>query len=76
MLAQGGIRHPTVIATPTSPAERSDSAVKLLAGAVLYGAMLALLYATFVLIRASRRQREHSMRRSTPSYLPRIKGRV
>jgi hypothetical protein len=39
------------------PPERSDSPVKVIGGVVLYGGMLALLYATFVLIRASRRQR-------------------
>ncbi|MBA3745909.1 MAG: hypothetical protein H0W96_00190 [Solirubrobacterales bacterium] len=40
------------------PSQRSDSFVKVAGGVVLYGAMLALLYATFVLIRASRRERE------------------
>ena len=40
-----------------SPPDRSSGAVKLLAGVVLYGAMLALLYATIALTRASRQQR-------------------
>ena len=40
------------------PPERSDGPVKVVGGVVLYGGMLALLYATFILIRASRRQRE------------------
>lgn len=38
--------------------ERSSGTVKLVAAIVLYGAMLALLYATFALIRSSRQQRE------------------
>ena len=40
------------------PPSRSDSTGKLIASVLLYGAMLALLYATFVLVRSSRRQRE------------------
>ncbi len=36
---------------------RSDSTAKLVASILLYGAMLALLHATFVLIRGSRQQR-------------------
>jgi hypothetical protein len=32
--------------------------LKRVGGVVLYGGMLALLYATFVLVRASRRQRD------------------
>ena len=38
------------------PPERSASAVKHIVGVLLYGGMLALLYATFRLIRASRRE--------------------
>jgi cbb3-type cytochrome oxidase subunit 1 len=34
--------------------------LKVVGGVLLYGGMLALLYATFALIRASRRQREPS----------------
>lgn len=44
------------------PPERSNSSVKAIGGVVLYGGMLALLYATFILIRASRRQRELASR--------------
>ena len=40
-----------------SPPDPSNGVVKLLAGVVLYGAMLALLYATIALTRASRQQR-------------------
>lgn len=40
------------------PPERSGSNAKVVAGIVLYGGMLGMLYATFILIRASRRQRE------------------
>lgn len=40
-----------------APPERAGRGLKLIGGAVLYGGMLALLYVTFVLIRASRRQR-------------------
>lgn len=40
-----------------APPERAGSGLKSIGGAVLYGGMLALLYATFVLICASRRQR-------------------
>lgn len=39
------------------PPEQSASAIKAIAGVVLYAGMLALLYATFRLIRASRRER-------------------
>lgn len=44
------------------PPARSDSSVKLVASVLLYGAMFALLYATFSLIRSSRRQRETAAR--------------
>jgi len=40
------------------PSQRSGGLVKTAGGAVLYGAMLALLYATFVLIQSSRRARD------------------
>lgn len=40
------------------PLERSDGTSKLIASVVLYGGMLALLYATFVLVRGSRTERE------------------
>lgn len=40
------------------PPERSSSPVKFIVGVLLYGSMLGLLYATFALVRASRRQRE------------------
>ncbi|MGH2899425.1 MAG: hypothetical protein ACRDMZ_12175 [Solirubrobacteraceae bacterium] len=40
------------------PPERSDGTAKLVASVLLYGGMLALLYATFALIRSSRAQRE------------------
>ena len=39
------------------PPERSGSALKYVGGVLLYGGMLALLYATFRLIRASSRER-------------------
>lgn len=52
---------PRTVADPARyayfPPERSDSLIKVIGGVVLYGAMLALLYATFVLIRASRGHR-------------------
>lgn len=38
--------------------ERSDGRAKLVTSVLLYGGMLALLYATLVLIRSSREQRE------------------
>ena len=38
--------------------ERSDGTAKLVTSVLLYGGMLALLYATFVLIRSSRTERE------------------
>jgi uncharacterized membrane protein YidH (DUF202 family) len=44
------------------PPQRASSAIKLIAGVLLYGGMLALLYATFRLIRASRRERGPSLR--------------
>lgn len=40
------------------PPERSGSALKYVGGVLLYAAMLALLYATFRLIRASSRERQ------------------
>ena len=37
------------------PPERSDSTAKIVAGTLLYAGMLALIYATFALVRGSRR---------------------
>jgi|GEM_PF-6439566 len=40
------------------PPARSDGRAKVVASVLLYSGMLALLYATFALIRSSRAQRE------------------